>query len=193
MIVNWRDGPLPFVLLALAVIVGTSLGVGAAMIVAPRTKNTLGFKLNNPGNIERGSAWIGLAQNQLHDRYATFIAPEFGIRVIAYLLEKYSNTYGLRTVQKIISRYAPSHENPTDAYIANVAKATGVTPDQEFDVSARMSPFVKAIIAQEIGYGTNPYPDSVIAEGIALARNPAYTAQAASNPAMLPSASIQWA
>lgn len=194
---NWRDGPLPFILLALAAIVGLGAGAGVAMLISPRIKSTLGWKLNNPGNIERGQAWAGLAPNQLHARYATFIAPEFGIRVIAYLLNKYANVYGLKTVRGIISRYAPAHENPTDAYMSNVARALGFTgqkaADTEFDVNARMTTLVKAIIAQEIGYGENPYPDSVINEGIALASNPTRVAQMIANPSILPSSSIKFA
>jgi len=194
---DWRDGPLPFFLLAIAIIAGASAGVGVAMLISPRIKSTLGWKLNNPGNIERGQPWAGLAPEQLHARYATFIAPEFGIRVIAYLMEKYANVYGLNTVRGIISRYAPVHENPTDAYMSNVARALGLTGpkvvDMPFDVNASMKALIKAIIGQEIGYGRNPYPDSVIDEGIALARNPARVAQVLANPSILPSASIQFA
>lgn len=163
------------------------------MLISPRIKTTLGWKLNNPGNIERGQPWAGLAPTQLHTRYATFIAPEFSIRVIAYLLAKYADVYGLRTPQQFISRYAPGHENPTDIYAANFARAVGVGYNQPFNVHAKMSQAVKAIIAQEIGYGENPYPDSVIDSGIAMARDAARTAQAVANPSILPSASIQFA
>lgn len=162
-------------------------------MIDARTRKTLGFQQNNPGNIVRGQPWAGLSPYQPNVRYATFIAPEFGIRVIAYLLNKYSKDYGLHTVRGIIQRYAPEHENPTDEYISNVAKAIGVLPDVSFDVNARMSQLVKAIIAQEIGYGTNPYDDRVINEGIMLARDSARAAQAVKTPGILPSASISMA
>lgn len=181
-------------LLALIVLAGLSAGAGVAMLIPSRIKNTLGWKLNNPGNVERGQSWAGLATEQLHPRYATFIAPEFGIRVIAYLLDKYARDYGLRTVRGIVTRYT---ETDREAYMENLSRALGLTgenaADTPFDVSTRMATLVKGIIAQEIGYGENPYPDSVIAEGIALARNPTRVTQMLQNPSILPSASIQFA
>lgn len=190
---EWRDSWIPFGLLLVGVMAGVGTGVGVAWFVAERTKKSLGFKLNNPGNIERGQAWDGLAPTQLHTRYATFVAPEFGIRVIAYLLRKYAVQYGLNTVRKLISHYAPAHENPTDAYISLVSRRLGVLPDQEIDVVARIPQIVRAIVMEEIGYGTQPYPESVIDEGIAMARDTARTARFLALPSSLPSASFQFA
>jgi len=53
--------------------------------------------------------------------------------------------------------------------VAAVAAGVGADPDAEIDVdtAAVMLPLVKAIILHE--NGSNPYPDSVISEGIRLA------------------------
>lgn len=190
---NWRDSAWPWIIIAIFAVIGIGGGIQVARIVSERTRKTLGFQQNNPGNIKRGEPWAGLSPYQPNTTYATFIAPEFGIRVIAYLMNKYASENGLRTVRGLISKYAPKHENPTDTYIANVAKAIGVLPDISFDVNARMHQLVKAIIAQEIGYGTVPYDDRVIDEGIAMARDGSRTARAVQTPGILPSTAAKYA
>ena len=161
--------------------------------VADRIKKTVGFRLNNPGNVERGQSWLGLAPVQQHGRYATFIAPEFGIRVIAYLLAKYQRDYGVNTIRQFVSKYAPEHENPIDAYITNLARWVGVNPDTTINLVALAPRIVRGVIAQEIGYGEQPYPDSVIDTGIAMAADSTRAEQFAAIPSSLPSASLKLA
>ena len=130
-----------------------------------------GFRNNNPGNIDRGTIkWQGMAADQSSDpRFVVFTDPKWGIRAIARLMLTYSNQYGLHTVRGLIGRWAPPGENNTDAYVTAVASGVGVGPDDEIDVDTAeiMTPLVKAIILHE--NGSNPYPDSVIADGINLA------------------------
>jgi hypothetical protein len=130
-----------------------------------------GIRSNNPGNIDRNATkWQGMAADQSSDpRFIVFTDPKWGIRAIARLMLTYSNQYGLHTVRGLIGRWAPPSENNTGAYVAAVAQNCGVGADDEIDVdsSAIMLPLVKAIILHE--NGSNPYPDSVIAEGIRLA------------------------
>lgn len=132
---------------------------------------TRGIRNNNPGNIDRNATkWQGMADDQSGDpRFIIFKAPEWGIRAIARLLLTYQNQHKLRTVRKLINRWAPPVENDTDAYVEAVARKVGVDPDEriEIDDCAVMLPLVKAIITHE--NGRNPYSDTKILEGLRLA------------------------
>ncbi len=78
----------------------------------------------------------------------------------------YQRKHGLKTVKAIISRWAPSVENDTGAYVRAVEANTGTRPGAEIDLArpAVMAGFVKAIIHHEnAGYA---YPDAVLAEGV---------------------------
>ena len=128
-----------------------------------------GIRNNNPGNIEKGDPWRGLAEDQSQDsRFAVFRAPVWGIRALARTLGTYREHYGLDTVQGIIERWAPPHENNTGAYVQAVADAARVAPSdplpEDDDVTARI---VKAMIHHE--NGIQPYPDDLIHRGIDLA------------------------
>ena len=96
-----------------------------------------GLRNNNPLNIRRGATkWQGEV-NQVtriedsngenvvtcyYDRsFCQFKDISYGWRAAFILLKKYINVYGLNTIEKIISRWAPSNENNTKAYIAHVA------------------------------------------------------------------------
>lgn len=116
-----------------------------------------GVRLCNPGNIRYGAAWLGLAKQQPDADFCTFIAPEYGIRAMMVIFGTYAKR-GLKTVQAIITAWAPVTENDTAAYIAAVRKAIGkdsVTPKDYI-------PLCKAIIKHE--NGSQPYPDSVFSE-----------------------------
>lgn len=127
-----------------------------------------GIRNNNPGNIRIGDKWQGLAPNQTDPDFCVFVAPVWGIRAIAKILIGYDKR-GWNTVKKIISRWAPASENNTKAYIAAVAQAVGVEPDEVLDVDAThvMLPLVKAIISHE--NGQCPYTDNAILEALRLA------------------------
>lgn len=155
------------------------LGLAASLIllaftkkeqIATGVKNMMtprGIRNNNPGNIRHsGSHWQGQAATQTDPDFVQFVTPEYGIRALAKLLGTYS-TQGLDTVRKIISKYAPSNENNTDAYAQAVARALGVTPDTKIDVNARKDVLVKAIIAHE--NGQQPYSVAQINTGVMMA------------------------
>jgi hypothetical protein len=126
-----------------------------------------GIRLNNPGNIEYGDQWQGMAADQRDPRFITFVAPVYGLRALARLLLNYQRRYGIRTVEAMIRRYAPPGENDTKAYGAAVAKACGVAPTDCIDVAARLPDIIPAIVKHE--NGQQPYDAAVIAEGIRLA------------------------
>lgn len=130
-----------------------------------------GIRNNNPGNIRWGDDWQGLfPEYQRTDKsFCQFKTPEYGIRAMIIILRNYQRKYGLNTVAKIISRWAPPNENDTQAYIGSVAKSVGVTPEQKIDVtdSRIMIPLLQAIIQHE--NGQQPYAFSVFVGALALA------------------------
>lgn len=124
-----------------------------------------GIRNNNPGNIEdNGTPWRGRVGDD--GRFIIFDKPENGIRAIARTLDTYNNKYGINTLERIISRWAPPIENNTDAYIAHAEKALKIsrhTPIGEQHKAA----LIKVIIKHE--NGMQPYSDKVIYDGIAAA------------------------
>ena len=128
--------------------------------------------LHNPGNLKKigdWQNWQGLAEDQPDASFLAFKAPEWGIRALARTLITYRDKRGAGTVRKIIERYAPNTENPTETYIANVAKALGVGEDDDIDVQRYeiADPLVKVIIKQE--QGSQPYSQATIDEGLRMA------------------------
>lgn len=113
--------------------------------------NVRGMRNKNPMNLVKTNIkWGGEIEGD-DPTFETFKTHSYGIRAGAKLLMNYEKMYGINTVRGLISRYAPSHENPTDAYIASVAKAVGVLPDQRISVVDNIYPLVRSIIKFEIG------------------------------------------
>ena len=138
-----------------------------------------GIRNHNPGNIERGDPWQGLAADQsADDRFAVFESPRWGIRAIARVLITYQDRRRARdgskidTVREIIERWAPPHENDTSAYARHVRQRLGLGGEEipgEIDVHDHtvMRPLVEAIILHE--NGMQPYDDATIDQGLRLA------------------------
>lgn len=135
---------------------------------------TRGVRNFNPGNIDynKSNAWqgqLGLEEGVPKPRFARFDTPENGIRALGKLLLTYQDKYKLRTVEAIISRWAPSNENDTAAYVKSVERSTNTQPGATVDLRSYsvMSGFVKAIIKHEnAGY---EYSDSILREGVTRA------------------------
>ncbi len=133
-------------------------------------KKARGDRLNNPGNIRLSKdKWQGLATEQRDKDFFTFKEASWGIRAMARVLINYQDDHELNTISKIISRWAPTNENDTSAYINMVAKNTGFDKNQGLDLHTypHLFPLVKAIIKHENGY--QPYEDVVITKGLVLA------------------------
>lgn len=133
---------------------------------------TRGIRNNNPGNIDYHpeNNWKGqLAHNKaIESRFCRFGAPEYGIRAIIALLRNYQRKYGLNTVAGLISRWAPSNENNTNAYVSGVSKALGVAQGDAVSLSDKDTAIrlAKAIIRHE--NGSQPYPDAVFEKAYSL-------------------------
>jgi hypothetical protein len=138
----------------------------------PRT--TRGYRNRNPGNIEHSPAnkWQGLAAPPSDGRFCRFNSHEYGLRALAVLLLTYQDRHGLRTARSIITRWAPSLENNTSAYVAAVTGRLGVGPDETLDLHRHdhLRPLVEAIVAQECAGLT--YPPAVLDRALTLAGVP---------------------
>jgi hypothetical protein len=127
-----------------------------------------GIRNNNPGNIRHSNAqWDGMRATQTDSAFVQFTSPVWGVRALAKLLFNYERLYGLNTVRGIISRWAPSNENNTDAYVFVVANALGVQPDGPLNMAEKMPELVAAIIKHE--NGSQPYTVALINDGIGRA------------------------
>jgi len=127
-----------------------------------------GIRNNNPGNIRHSaSQWQGMAAQQTDPAFVQFVAPEYGIRALAKLLNNYASRDGLNTVRLLINKYAPSNENNTEAYAQAVARALGVTPDTVISVPQHLNALVEAIIQHE--NGQQPYQLAQITTGVSMA------------------------
>lgn len=126
-----------------------------------------GIRNNNPGNIRyNGIEWKGLANPPSDGAFCIFITPLFGLRALGMVLRNYNRYYGIRTIKRIIERFAPSTENNTAAYINSVCKATGYGDSEQLDLenNAVLVPLMKAIIKHE--NGKQPYTDEQIEMGL---------------------------
>lgn len=94
----------------------------------------LGVKNNNPANIRYSSLNKWKHQGKPNKGFCTFDSPVWGVRALLILIRKYRFSYGLDSVSRIISRFAPSSENDTVSYIKYVCNALGVSPDEELNL-----------------------------------------------------------
>lgn len=150
-----------------AVDTGADVTEAAAEVVAEiRTGLMRGERNNNPGNIVKGELWQGLAIDQPDSRFATFTDPVYGIRALAKTLLSYQRRYGINTVAQAISRWAPSTENDTGAYVGAVASEIGVSPNQQLNFADPqiLSALATAIIRHENGRVI--YDPGLIATGV---------------------------
>jgi hypothetical protein len=134
-----------------------------------------GYRNNNPGNIVltfdgkgNKSYWQGEVDGS-DSRFKTFRDMNHGYRAIFVTLNSYIKK-GYDTIEKIINRYAPPHENETTSYARTVSRMTGIAPDQPVTFNR---PQDIIAIAEAISYvenGIKANPDDVI-EGYKLFKN----------------------
>ncbi|RFU45008.1 LysM peptidoglycan-binding domain-containing protein [Paraburkholderia sp. DHOC27] len=91
------------------------------------------WRTNNPGNLTKPGSYvmdaaIGYAQRTSGSKSLFVIFPDRASGQLAHqrLLKR---VYGNSTVKGMISKYAPSSENNTDAYVSFVTEKAGVSPE----------------------------------------------------------------
>jgi len=117
-----------------------------------------GYRNNNPGNIrfiaDAKRAWHGQVSDD--NGYGVYDSPANGTRALGRQLMAYASR-GLVTVSSIISTWAPSSENNTGAYVADVAAQLDVDADDSLDVRSRLPDLARAIARHENGYIDSSY------------------------------------
>lgn len=113
-----------------------------------------GIRNNNPLNIRhnRNNRWQGVYEQQTDQEFVRFASMQFGIRAGFIIIRNYIKA-GHKDVASIISRWAPSTENNTDAYIRHVCEMSGLSPFQElrFEDHDTMVRLIDAMIRHECG------------------------------------------
>jgi len=130
----------------------------------------LNYRNYNPLNIRKTDIdWAGKVGN--NKGFEVFSNPEYGYRAAAKNLYTYNERYGLTTTRELISKWAPSTENNTEAYVQKVAKDLGVDPDADLgnlkDNPALTKSLMKSMTEHE--GSKNNFTDAHIENGIALA------------------------
>lgn len=109
----------------------------------------LAFRNNNPFNIRpsKNSKWVGATGSS--EGYVQFADMEHGARAgFKDIRTKINN--GIDTIEKVISKFAPSSENNTSKYIANVSKWSGI--DKNTKLTEKDLPkILRAMARQEMG------------------------------------------
>lgn len=131
-----------------------------------RQANIRAVRNNNPGNIERGTKWIGLMDpanmtpaQKAENRFAVFSHPKYGFRAMATVILTYARKRrakdgsAIDTIGDVIARWAPPVENDTGAYARAVAKAVGVRVDETVNLEEHriLRPMIKAMSIVEAG------------------------------------------
>lgn len=112
---------------------------------------TIGLRNNNPGNLKAGMViWKGETGNA--DGFIIFDTMENGTRAIAKCLHTYIFIEKLRTINQIISRYAPETENDTAAYVLDACRHVGAHPDNVIEWNLpNIRNLIAAIVEHENG------------------------------------------
>ena len=122
-----------------------------------------GIRNNNPLNIRRSKdRWKGMAEAQTDRAFVQFKSMAWGWRAAFHLLTRtYYHKYRLYTIRGIVTRWAPASENNTKAYIENVARLTGLDPDEHIGIPslkpARWMMVGAAMAIQECGTASLDY------------------------------------
>lgn len=96
-----------------------------------------GINNNNPGNIRKNPniKWLGQSKEQKDKDFIVFDSMIYGVRACAIILFNYQKKYKLDTVKSIMTRYAPTCENPTANYVKFVSDKLGVDVDEKISIN----------------------------------------------------------
>ncbi len=89
-----------------------------------------GLRNNNPGNIRNDKTkWQGEVIPSQDKDFKQFKSIAWGYRAMFVVLNTYQKKHGLKTIEQMISRWAPPCENDTEAYIKAVARWSNIAAD----------------------------------------------------------------
>lgn len=112
-----------------------------------------GIRNNNPLNIRVGNKWVGEVKSPTDPSFEQFTCMPYGLRAAFIILRRYIEVYKLNTISKIVSRWAPSSENNTLAYIRRVSAMMKYDADApiSYHNKQRMIALIKAMSTVECG------------------------------------------
>jgi hypothetical protein len=112
----------------------------------------IGIRQNNPGNIRFGAGFDG--EQEGDKGFGAYPTPVAGGTALIKNLVAYSTKHGLNTMRGIVSRWAPSNENNTEAYVNAASSDVGVGSDDPLNMKdPGMLAKVAAAIAKHEGNG----------------------------------------
>lgn len=110
---------------------------------------------NNPLNIEfnKWNAWAGARRPRVDRRFEEFDTIEYGFRAAVIVIHNYIKAHHCETIEDVIRRWAPAHENNTEAYIKTVEEVSGLSRRTVLFISdkAVMTALVHAMAYVECG------------------------------------------
>ena len=108
---------------------------------------------NNPFNIRSDTNNLWKGEIRSTDPFVRFQSQEYGLRAGFKLLLNYQEHYNLHTIEQIVHRFAPPHENNTEHYIQWMSEKTGFSRDQKLPLHQEeyLIPFCKFMIEMETG------------------------------------------
>jgi hypothetical protein len=118
-------------------------------------KPTRGERNRNPGNIAWNDkvTWRGQIPDyeRTDARFCQFDDDASGLRALCRVLLNYQRLDGCKTLADVVARYAPSIENDTAAYLADVVARTGIAADCPLDLEkpSELATIARAIICHE--------------------------------------------
>lgn len=126
--------------------------------------HAVGLRNNNPGNLREAPNTSGTVLTQ-NGPFARFSSSDDGLAALSRQLMLYGDR-GKNTLTDVISTYAPKGENNTQAYITDVSRKTGFSPDQKIDLHSPvvLERLITAMISHE--QGTQPFSLQEIQQGI---------------------------
>lgn len=108
---------------------------------------------NNPGNIRiANNSWVGKVpiEKNTDGDFEQFTKLFYGVRALMLLILQDLQKSSTFTISGLINEYAPSFENQTQTYIANVEKWTNISRNQRlYPTKNTIMILTKAIIRQE--------------------------------------------
>ncbi|EHJ8971181.1 hypothetical protein G6S35_003132 [Salmonella enterica] len=125
----------------------------------PVTRNTPGMRNNNPGNLTAAPNSPGK-----NGRFNVFRTERDGIAAF-FRQMMLDGDRGAPTLRQEIRKYAPENENPTEAYITEVSRTTGIGPDTPLNLHDRQTLLRIAPAMFRFENGFQPFSPQQINQG----------------------------
>ena len=151
---------------------GATIDSGPVPSTAPAPhssiKKTRAERNFNPGNLNFAGQAGATLEPGANGRFARFSSEEEGIAALVRQLRLYQQR-GIDTLEEIVKKYAPPSENNTQAYIASMARWTGLSAGEKLDMNDpdTVRKLIQGISRKEGRY--TPLSEGQIMTGISIA------------------------